>query len=273
MELPVTTRFDRDTAVLPVREGIWEGRIDRGWWVFAGPNGGYVGAILLRALEAAVGDASRAPRSLTIHYVARPEAGRVEVHARVERAGRSLTTVSARMLQEDRLLALALAAFSKPRENQELQHAAMPEVIPPERATPLPPPTTLGVSIRERFDSRFAYGGAIGSRSARAETGGWIRLAEPRRVDAPLVVAFADGWPPALFSHLARDPGTRGIPTVDLTVHFRETLPLAGARPDDWTLVTFRTRVVREGFLEEDGEIWSRDGRLLAHSRQLAVFA
>jgi len=35
--------------------------------------------------------------------------------------------------------------------------------------------------------------------------------------------------------------------------------------------VVFRTRVVHEGFLEEDGEIWSRDGRLLAQSRQLAI--
>ena len=269
----MTTRFDRDTAARALDEGVYEGRIDRGWWVFAGPNGGYVGAILLRALEAAVGDASRAPRSLTIHYTARPEEGRVEIHTRVERAGSSLTTVSARMLQEGRLVALALAAFSKPREAAVLQHAAMPEVIPPERAAPLPPPTTSSVSIRERFDSRFAYGGTIGSQSGRAETGGWIRLAEPRLVDAPLVVAFADGWPPALFSHLAPGLTTRGIPTVDLTVHFRSTLPLAAARPDDWTLVTFRTRVVREGFLEEDGELWSRDGRLLAQSRQLAVFA
>ena len=56
-------------------------------------------------------------------------------------------------------------------------------------------------------------------------------------------------------------------------MHFRETLPLAGARLDDWTLAAFRTRVVREGFLEEDGELWSQDGRLLAHSRQLAVLA
>ncbi len=267
----MTTRFDRDTAVEPLGAGIYQGRIDRGWWVFAGPNGGYVGAIVLRALQAAVADPSRAPRSLTLHYTAPPREGRVEVHTRVERAGRSLTTVSARLLQDERLVALALAAFSKPRGGPELEHA-MPEVAPPEQAAPLGSPSASSVSIHERFDSRFAYGAPLGSGAPRAETGGWIRLAEPRLVDAPLVVSFADGWPPSLFSHLARDVATRGVPTVDLTVHFRCTLPLAEAKPDDFTLVTFRTRSVREGFLEEDGELWSRDGRLLAHSRQLALF-
>ena len=40
---------------------------------------------------------------------------------------------------------------------------------------------------------------------------------------------------------------------------------------DDWVLVVFRSTVASDGFIEEDGELWSRDGRLLAQSRQLAV--
>jgi hypothetical protein len=61
------TRFDRDTAVVPQSDGVYEARIDRGWWIVVGPNGGYVGAILMRAMEHAVGDPSRAPRSVTVH--------------------------------------------------------------------------------------------------------------------------------------------------------------------------------------------------------------
>jgi len=50
-----------------------------------------------------------------------------------------------------------------------------------------------------------------------------------------------------------------------------ETLPLAGAADDDFVLAVFRSRRAHEGFIEEDGEIWSRDGVLLAQSRQLAL--
>ncbi len=77
-----------------------------------------------------------------------------------------------------------------------------------------------------------------------------------------------DFWPPSMFNRIG---AVTGVPTVDLTVHMRSELPPARARDDDWYLVSFRSRVAAEGFAEEDGELWSHDGRLLAQSRQLAL--
>ena len=101
--------------------------------------------------------------------------------------------------------------------------------------------------------------------------GGWIRLAEPRIVDPLLAAAFADAYPPAIFSRLAERELTGGVPTVDLTIHFRAELPLPGARPDDYVLAVFRSQLARDGFIEEDGQLFAADGRLIAQSRQLAL--
>jgi len=262
----VTTRFDRDTAVRPLGDGAYEGRIDRGWWVVRGPNGGYVAAIVLRALMAEV-EADRAPRSLTVHYTAPPEEGPVRIETRVERVGRSLSTVSARMRQGDRVLALALGAFSKPRVGPSFDHAPRPEAPPPERCNPF-----QGlIEMNRRYEYRHALGALPGSGAAQALIGGWIRSAEPRLADAPLVAAITDAWPPACFAPLRPSEGPMPVPTIDLTIHFRRDLPLDGAASDDFYLAVFRSRFAEQGFVEEDGEVWSRDGRLLAQSRQLAV--
>ena len=46
-------RFDADTAVVPLGGGRFGACMDRGWWIERGPNGGYVAAVILRALTAA----------------------------------------------------------------------------------------------------------------------------------------------------------------------------------------------------------------------------
>lgn len=260
-------RFDRDTRVTLSASGSFDANVDRGWWVARGPNGGYVAALLVRALEQACGDPARQLRSLTIHYVRPPAEGPARIETRVERIGGSLTTLSARLVQGDALQALALAAFSKPRETPAFHHAVMPEVAPPEA---IPPRGEARVPIHERYEQRWAIGPRYfeGARGREAVTGGWIRLAEgSRSIDAALLAAYADAWPPSVFATHELPMALGGVPTVDLTVHVRAALPL----PDDFVLVSFRTREVAGGFLEEDGEIWSRDGRLLAHSRQLGV--
>jgi acyl-CoA thioesterase len=262
-----TARFDVDTRVTPVGGGAFAAHISRDWWVARGPNGGFVAALLVRALEGAVADPARQLRSITVHYLRPPSEGPVRIETTIERVGRSLTTGSARLVQGGRCAALALAAFSKPRSGAELHHAVMPEVAPPEACAPR---GGSSVPIHARYDQRSAIGPRPfeGRRAREAQTGGWIRLAEGTRpLDAALLVAYADGWPPSVFASAELPAVPGGVPTVDLTVHLRAPLP----RLDDFVLVSFRTREVSEGFLEEDGEIWSRDGRLLAHSRQLGA--
>ena len=83
------TRFDRDTAVTQIGPGHFLGSIDTGWWIINGPNGGYIAAILLRALLAEVADAQRAPRSLTIHYLRPPQEGPIDVHTVTDNVGRN----------------------------------------------------------------------------------------------------------------------------------------------------------------------------------------
>src|SRR5918996_3675775 len=119
--------FDRETAVRPLGDGRYESRLDRAWWVHRGPNGGDLAAIVLRALTEAVGDPTRSPRSLTVHYAAPPAEGALEIATVIERAGRSLTSCSARLTQDGKLIGLALAAFSRPRAGPQFADIRPPD--------------------------------------------------------------------------------------------------------------------------------------------------
>ena len=62
------------------------------------------------------------------------------------------------------------------------------------------------------------------------------------------------------------------MPTIDLTVHIRAPQAVIDVLdPDAHLLCVFRSRTLADGYVEEDGEIWSPGGVLLAQSRQLAV--
>ncbi len=266
--MPETTRFDRDTAVAPLGPGRFEGRVDEGWWIERGPNGGYVAAILLRALTASLEDPARAPRSLTVHFTAAPAAGPVEITTRTEREGGSLTTLSGRMEQSGRLVALALAAFSRPRAGPEYADAVPPPVAQPQAIEPLVGSRGAAPPLLERFDFRPAVGAHPFSGSKQALTGGWMRLSEPRTADPALATLLLDAWLPALFPRVTEPVAA---PTVDFTVHYRAPLPPSDARADDHLLGVFSSKVSAEGFWEEDGELWSPGGVLLAQSRQMAL--
>jgi acyl-CoA thioesterase len=259
--------FDRDTAVRRTGENEFAATIEgERWWVVRGPNGGFVAAILLNAMSEALGDPSRPIRSLTVHYPGAPQVGELRIAVRVERSGRTAAYLSARATQGERIVALALGAFSSAFPGEGFQTARMPDAAPPEELEPIDLPGAP--PFTRNFDYRFALSGPPFQREEQAATGGWLRLKEPRTLDASLAAAYTDAWPPAIFWRLS---GFAVVPTVDLTIHFREPLPLEGAATDDHVLATFDSRRSRDGLWDENGELWSRDGRLLVQSRQLAA--
>ncbi len=258
--------FDQDIAVRPRADGTYESAIADGWWTPRGPLGGYVQAIVLNAMQHAVGDDARQPRSMTMHFLRPPQLGPVVVHPTVERAGRSLTTVSARLTQGEKLLGLALGAFSTPWASPTLDTTLMPEVAAPEGREP--PPDLSSSTSRPAFTDwltmQHRFGEPPFSGADRGETGGWLGLREERPIDALTIAVLADAWFPAPWPRLSE---LAPAPTIDLTLHFRAPLPL-----DDGVLLgRFTSSLVRDGFFEEDGELWAEDGTLVAQSRQLGI--
>lgn len=260
--------FEDETAVEEQGAGSFSARVHPGWWVVRGPHGGYLAAIILRALTAVVGDPARPPRSFTTHFAAAPTEGPLSIDATIERRGRSMTTVSARTTQEGKLVALSLAAYSAARDGLAFDDAPMPDAGSPGDGMPIPRegegiPPFLG-----NFDMRWLFGRAPFSGADEAVVGGWLRLRDAGVADAPAVACLLDSWAPAVFP---RATAPVVCPTVDLTIHFRRTLPLDAARPDDFFVGRFTSSLAHDGFFEEDGALWSSDGLLIAQSRQLAL--
>jgi acyl-CoA thioesterase len=258
--------FDDDIALQPAGDVTYEGEVRDGWWTPRGPLGGYVMALMLNALGQTVDDGARQPRSCTMHFLRTPAAGPITLRTAIEREGRTLTSVSGRLEQGGKLMGLALGAFSSPWEGPFLDGSPMPAVDPAQgRVTrragipdAIPPPFV------ERMVFQHRFGPPLFSGAEEGEVGGWLGLREEREIDALAVAVLTDAWFPAPWPRLrALIPA----PTIDLTIHFRAPLPLA----DGLLLGRFRNRVVRDGFFDEDGELWAADGTLVAQSRQLGL--
>lgn len=253
--------FDQATAVRRRAEGTYDVDLDRDWFV-VGANGGYVASILLRALVATVDDPGRPPRSLTVHYARPALEGPATVVTEVTRAGKSMSFLTARLVQDDRLVANALLACGAGRSDLEFQDY-LPAAPPPEAVEPLVVDNPVPIVRRYEYrpvERQVPFSGG------RSEVESWLRLREPRPVDEVLLATHVDALPPPLMFRATSPVVT---PTVDLTVHFRN--PPAADGYDGWCLGRARTRTAAGGFVEEDVELYDDTGVLLAQSRQLAI--
>lgn len=262
------TEYERATAVRRVDDDLFTAAINPGWWVVRGPHGGYISSILLRALTERLDDPARHIRSFTTHFTAAPKEEPLTITTSVDREGRSMSFLSVRMEQAGMVVATALAAFSEPWTGFEFDDAPMPEVPTPEQSFEIPKTGENIPAFLGNFDMRACFGSLPFTGHHEAVVGGWYRLNEPQVADAIVMATLLDAWAPAVFPKATE---MVVCPTIDLTMHFRTPLPVDGATPDDYYLGRFSSKLSRQGFFEEDGELWSSDGSLIAQSRQLAL--
>lgn len=223
-------------------------------------HGGYVTALALRAMAAAVGDVARDPRSLTVQLLAPVAPGDIDLDPRVERHGRSLSSASVRLAQHGELVAVGLAAFGAAGASLEHEDERMPDVPPPEELRPL-----LDLPVPEsemQVEHRPAAGPLPLSGGDVAELVAWMRTAAERPPDVYDATYLADALAPALYGALTEYVA---MPSAEIALHFA---PRRRTR-SPWVLGRVRNRFAAEGYAVEDGELWTREGELILRSRQL----
>lgn len=265
------SEFDRDTAVTLREEGVYDAELSAGWTIIHAVNGGYLLAMLGRALSEALPHPD--PFSVSAHYLTASVPGPAVIRTQVVRTGRTLSTGEASLFQYaddgtevERIRVLAtygdLGALS-----DDIRTAAAPPAIAPREHCLGPsdgPAAIPGSSaITDRLDIKLdpaTIGWAVGQPSGKGEMRGWFGLADGRDADPLSLLLTVDALPPTSF-----ELGLKGwTPTVELTTHVR-------CRPAPGPLrVSITTRNLAGGYLEEDAEVWDSADRLVAQSRQLA---
>jgi len=265
--------FDQAVAVAPGADGIFPGHTDARYFNRSGrPFGGYIAAALLGPVLAQAMDESSLI-SMSTDFAGAPHDGPYRIVTRNRRRNRSTDFWTAEFVQDDdphgTVKVGASMVFARRRPAVEFREAHAPDVPPPEERPRLD--TTQMPSFLAMYEMRVVEGSlfdvadAAGARTART----WVRDDPPRPLDALSLVAFCDTIVPQIFLRAGRMLPTATV-TMNVFVHAgAEELALIG---DDYLLTDSTIRIATSGFFDSQSTLWSRAGRLIATTEQLAFY-
>jgi acyl-CoA thioesterase len=258
------TPHDLEAATaLAGEDGAYSVALSKDWEIW-GPNGGYLGAIALRA-AGRLAEIQR-PVSFYCHFLSSPASAEVELSVETLKRGRRAESLAVRMTQEGRPVLHALVRTATDGEGHEHQEGPPPAVAPPEDSEPIP-------RIRDG-KPLFPYWGNFSCRRAELADGGaaeegraaireWVRFepvasfADPFLEAArPLVLLDTYGWPAAWQRY---GDETRVAPNLDTAAWFHHADPAS-----EWLLIDEECHRARDGLLGIAGRVWSQSGSLLA---------
>ena len=272
--------FDRAIAVVR-RAGadgsrvVFDAMVNPGWDIMGNANGGYLLAIVGRALSEATGRPDCV--TSTTHYLSPCPAEPVVIEVDVVRSGRRFATATAsmRLAESGREIVRTMATLGDLANDPggpTVMFEQSPALVEGTNFPRFEDCVVAGGSTVNDFAHLHQFlGTRLDPRVARFREGiksgepvmrGWFEFKDDRPIDSLALMLAADAFPPAVFN---LDLPAAWVPTVEMTVHVR-AVPAPGPIACEFT-----TRFVQNGLLEEDGTLWDSAGTLVAQSRQLAL--
>lgn len=239
-----------------------------------GPYGGITAAVLQNSVIEHPGVLGE-PIALTVNFAAAVKYGSFEITARPVRTNRSSQHWVMELSQDGQVAATATAVTAAHRDGWTDTESQMP-IVPEPRDVAMG--TRSSAEWLNRYEMRhigrpgatvadpFYLDGEPGESSHMAL---WTREVPPRPVDYASLTAFCDVYFPRVF---VRHGKAVPISTVSMTAYFHATKDELNQHGDDYILGVVHGDAFRRGFYDHIGQLWSRNGTLLATTHQLVYY-
>jgi acyl-CoA thioesterase len=260
--------FDKDILLKQKNEFDFEGVVAPNWSINGNPNGGYLMAFLAAAMQKK--SDKKWPVIVTANFLTKCETEKKSrVTVETIAVGKQLNRYQANLIQDGTERTRAWATFmdeKKGDKNANHYEKEAPDMPVREECSSFPVLPTY--TLFNHMDVLMApscsgWLKSEGVLSPRSEQKGWIKFKDDRPSDAISLLLMADSFPPPV---LASHGMVAWVPTVEYSVSVR-------ALPDTaWIKAVFHSCYLTRDIVEEDGELWDENGKLLAISRQIAQF-
>lgn len=252
------SHFDSTSTLVAADDDplVFRADLDPSWASLRGVHGGYMTALAVRAAEAIAPD--RSVRTVTTAFLRPAEVGPVDLSVDVIRSGRSLTTLSTMITQQERSIATSRITSIAPVAGHDWQTTVDDRPIDLDGSVQFTPPP----QIRHFEQAQLRLDPAtvpIGDGS-HPRVAGHVRPNDMRKVDAAWLAMIGDWFPPSPFRRVG--PPIGGV-SIDYTIHIHRVVDLAD---DEWLEGVFETANSFDGLALEHGVLSTPAGLAVAET-------
>jgi acyl-CoA thioesterase len=237
------------------------------YWNFAGPFGGYVAALCMKAVVTDV-RVLGPPVAQTVNYCGALAKGPFEITTRIPRGGKATQHWSIELIQDGQVAATATIVCANRRETFAHQAVAMPSVPPVDAVPRMKSDGRLPWLSSYRF--HFIEGGPRFTPAGEGEPLGpsktvmYLADHPARPLDVVALSSLADCFILRLLQMRGASVPMIPMSTVSMTTYFHAGPEELAAQGDAPLLGVADGKRFSANFHDQHMDLWGRDGGLLA---------